>query len=69
MSPHPSFPRETKLDMSAFPGAESMDPFELASDDMRDVSANIRDLLGVDHPVLSTVAKYGQSNHALSIHT
>ena len=34
-----------------------MDPFKLAADDLEGMTARIKEMLGVDHPVLSTVAK------------
>ena len=55
--------RRVTLDVSAFPDADDIDPFELASDDLRGMTSRIKDMLGVDHPVLSTVAKYGRVCH------
>ena len=46
------------LDLSAFPGAATTDPFAFVSPDLRGINASIKQLLGVDHPVLSTVARY-----------
>jgi geranylgeranyl pyrophosphate synthase len=46
------------LDLSAFPGAGSVDPFELVSAELRGINGNIKAILGIDHPVLATVAKY-----------
>ena len=46
------------LDLSAFPGALSMDPFAAVSVDLRGINTSIKELLGVDHPILSTVARY-----------
>lgn len=48
----------TSLDVSAFPRSGGVDPFELVEGDMRGLAEDIKDILGVDHPVLSTVAKY-----------
>lgn len=50
------------LDLSSFPEVDSSDPFGLIQPDMRDLVANIKSLLGVDHPVLSTVATYFFNN-------
>ena len=46
------------LDLSAFPGAAATDPFSFVSSDLRGINASIKELLGVDHPILSTVARY-----------
>ena len=46
------------LNLSAFPGALSMDPFASVSVDLRGINTSIKELLGVDHPILSTVARY-----------
>lgn len=44
--------------MTAFPGAASTDPFTVVQGELAHVNANIKALLGVDHPVLETVARY-----------
>ncbi len=49
---------EGALDFSAFPGAAAADPFALVAPDLRGINASIKQLLGVDHPILSTVARY-----------
>jgi geranylgeranyl pyrophosphate synthase len=46
------------LDLSAFPGALTTDPFAYVASDLRGINASIKELLGVDHPMLSTVARY-----------
>jgi geranylgeranyl pyrophosphate synthase len=46
------------LDLTGHPGATATDPFAVVSDDMAGLNANIKRILGVDHPVLSRVAKY-----------
>jgi geranylgeranyl pyrophosphate synthase len=46
------------LDLSAFPGAVGLDPFLLVGPDLRGINTSIKALLGVDHPVLATVARY-----------
>lgn len=53
----PGFPQR-ELDLSAFEGARDTDPFSLVAADMQGLTGGIQELLGVDHPVLSTVAKY-----------
>lgn len=50
--------RSAQVDLSAFPGASGIDPFDLVHDDLRKLAGNVKDLLGVQHPVLATVAKY-----------
>ena len=47
-----------QLDLSAFPDAATVDPFDLVAADLRGINGNIKSILGIDHPVLSTVAKY-----------
>jgi len=49
---------EGALDLSAFPAAASTDPFSLVAPDLAGINASIKALLGVDHPVLATVARY-----------
>ena len=44
--------------MAAFPDAGSVDPFKVVGPEVAQISANIKGLLGVDHKVLATVAKY-----------
>ncbi len=39
-------------------GVRDVDPFELIQGDLAKLSKNIKDLLGSDHPVLATVARY-----------
>ncbi len=39
-------------------GVRDVDPFELIQGDVAKLSKNIKDLLGSDHPVLATVARY-----------
>lgn len=46
------------LNLDKYPHVRSVDPFELVAEDVRSLSTNIKRILGVDHPVLSTVAKY-----------
>ena len=46
------------VDFGAFPGATSSDPFALVKDDIKGLVGSVKELIGVDHPVLSTVAKY-----------
>ncbi|KAA0156871.1 hypothetical protein FNF29_00980 [Cafeteria roenbergensis] len=46
------------VDLSAHPGAAGVDPFALVGPDIDAMSASIRQLLGVDHPVLRNVAAY-----------
>lgn len=50
------------LDVSAFPEIDSVDPFSIIQGDMRGLVDNIKGLVGVDHPVLSTVASYFFNN-------
>ncbi len=49
---------QAALDFSSFPAAATSDPFAYVSTDLRSINSSIRELLGVDHPILSTVAKY-----------
>jgi len=49
---------EAALDLSAFPGALTTDPFSFVAPDLRGINTSIKELLGVDHPMLSTVARY-----------
>ena len=49
---------QAALDFSSFPAAATTDPFAYVSTDLRSINSSIRELLGVDHPILSTVAKY-----------
>lgn len=51
-------PTDFSFDLSKFPNAASIDPFAIVGPDLNGINANIKSLLGVDHPVLSTVAKY-----------
>lgn len=46
------------LDLTAHAGASSCDPFVEVGDDLAGLNANIKRILGVDHPVLARVAKY-----------
>ena len=47
------------VDFGKFPkDVESMDPFELVGPELLNINHNIKQILGIDHPVLSTVAKY-----------
>ena len=46
------------LDMTSHPGAATTDPFAVVAEDMAGLNANIKRILGVDHPVLARVAKY-----------
>ena len=46
------------VSFDAFPGANTSDPFALVKDDIKGLVGSVKELLGVDHPVLSTVAKY-----------
>ena len=48
------------MDFSAFPGAEGSDPFALIKDDIKQLTGSVKELIGVDHPVLATVSKYVQ---------
>ena len=50
---HYSFSDSTLLHI---PGVD--DPFNLVAEDLSTFSENMKSILGVDHPVLSTVAKY-----------
>jgi geranylgeranyl pyrophosphate synthase len=50
--------RHDALDLSAFPGAQSTDPFSAVSDQLAGLNASIKSILGVDHPVLEKVAAY-----------
>jgi len=49
-----------RLDVSEFPTASRIDPFELAADDLAGMTQRIKEMLGVDHPVLATVARYSK---------
>ena len=59
-----TFQRSLVLDMDPFApssgesDAALQDPFSLVSEDISSISENIQGLLGVDHPVLQTVASY-----------
>lgn len=46
------------LDLTAFPGASALDPFDTVREELSSLNASVRALLGVDHPVLETVARY-----------
>ena len=47
------------LDLSRFPSAAlNIDPFELVASELRGINGSIKQILGIDHPVLATVAKY-----------
>lgn len=47
------------VDFGKFPiDVESIDPFELVGPELVNINHNIKQILGIDHPVLSTVAKY-----------
>ena len=46
------------LDLTAHPGATAADPFALVAADLRGMNASIREILGVDHPVLAKVSSY-----------
>jgi len=47
------------VDYGKFPKeVESIDPFELVGPELLNINHNIKQILGIDHPVLSTVAKY-----------
>eukprot|EP01138_Halocafeteria_seosinensis_P008698 gb/GECG01008890.1/.p1 GENE.gb/GECG01008890.1/~~gb/GECG01008890.1/.p1 ORF type:complete len:320 (+),score=23.43 gb/GECG01008890.1/:1-960(+) len=46
------------LDLGAFPDLSEVDPFKLTEGEISNISENIQGLLGVDHPVLSTVSHY-----------
>lgn len=46
------------LDLSEFPAALTVDPYARVAPEMARINGNIKALLGVDHPVLATVAKY-----------
>ncbi len=48
----------SSLTLDAFPELGSIDPFAAVAGDVRSMSDSIKDLLGVDHPVLGTVARY-----------
>lgn len=48
--------------MSKFPRASSLDPFDAVKPEMAGLVDSIKSLLGVNHPLLSTVAKYVHSN-------
>ena len=43
------------LDCTAFPDANTMDPFAAVGDQLAGLNASIRAILGVDHPVLHKV--------------
>lgn len=47
-----------QLNLAAFPGAADVDPFSAVGAELRNINGNIKALLGIDHPVLATVAKY-----------
>ncbi len=55
------FYSRTGLDMSKFPRASSLDPFDAVKPEMAGLVDSIKSLLGVNHPLLSTVAKYVHS--------
>jgi len=46
------------LSLDAFPDLGSVDPFAAVAGEVRSMSDSIKDLLGVDHPVLGSVARY-----------
>jgi geranylgeranyl pyrophosphate synthase len=47
------------LDLSRFPSSVAhTDPFELIAPELRGINGSIKQILGIDHPVLATVAKY-----------
>ena len=50
--------RIAALRLDAFPDLDQADPFALMGAEVRSMSDTIKDLLGVDHPVLGSVAKY-----------
>lgn len=52
-----SFRRQPALDVAKFPGARTVDPFEVVKPEMASLVDSIKSLLGVNHPLLSTVAK------------
>lgn len=45
------------LDLAKFPGVKSADPFDTVKPEMAGLVDSIKSLLGVNHPLLSTVAK------------
>ncbi len=45
------------VDYSFYPEATRTDPFALVKDDLNQLAGSVKELIGVDHPVLSTVAK------------
>ena len=47
----------TTLNLTGFEHSDKVDPFELVNKDLSDLGKRIKELLGVDHPVLETVAK------------
>ena len=48
------------LNFREHPGATASDPFAEVATDLAGLNANIKAILGVDHPVLARVAKVGQ---------
>lgn len=47
------------LDLTRFPAAAAhVDPFALVGPELSGINGNIKQILGMDHPVLATVAKY-----------
>ena len=54
--------------MSKFPRAGSVDPFDAVKTEMGQVVDNIKALLGVNHPLLSTVAKCVEALEAMQSH-
>lgn len=50
--------RLDRLNLDHFDGVEDIDPFKLTEKEISNISENIQGLLGVDHPVLSTVSHY-----------
>ncbi|KAG8466138.1 hypothetical protein KFE25_001894 [Diacronema lutheri] len=56
-------PSELQVEVEQFPPLEAppsthVDPFKLAEPDLRPLSDSIKDLVGIDHPVLNKVARH-----------
>eukprot|EP00511_Aplanochytrium_stocchinoi_P006463 CAMPEP_0204827330 /NCGR_PEP_ID=MMETSP1346-20131115/4798_1 /ASSEMBLY_ACC=CAM_ASM_000771 /TAXON_ID=215587 /ORGANISM="Aplanochytrium stocchinoi, Strain GSBS06" /LENGTH=413 /DNA_ID=CAMNT_0051955697 /DNA_START=625 /DNA_END=1866 /DNA_ORIENTATION=+ len=62
--PQPKFDQEFRhakcgsTEAELLEGISKVDPFSLVEDELKKMNSNIKDLLGSDHPVLSTVANY-----------
>jgi len=50
--------RADALDMTRHPGTVGADPYVLVADELAGLNSSIRSILGIDHPVLSKVARY-----------